>query len=238
MELSFLTYNIHKGIGLDRLYRMDRIISICKSLKPDIIALQEIPEFAQGSKDLRIAEMIAEELQMSFVQGINVKLRRGVAYGNAIFSKFPILTSSNTNITWSIKKPRGCLNAIIKLPDSQELTVMNFHLGLAGIERRMQMKKILQSLFLITQKGNPIVLMGDTNDVYNRLEKYTLSAGFKDSSSKDNRIKTFPSYAPIWRLDRIYYSKELTLKNHEVIKNQLTRISSDHLPLQVTMKLI
>ena len=39
--LKVASYNIHKGIGLDRLRRPDRIVDVLCELDADIIALQE-----------------------------------------------------------------------------------------------------------------------------------------------------------------------------------------------------
>ena len=99
------------------------------------------------------------------------------------------------------------------------------------------LREIIQSFFFISQKQNPLVLMGDSNDVYNRLSGYTTLAGLKDASKNTNKNRTFPSFAPIWRLDRIYYSDSLTPLEQQVIKNSKTRMASDHLPLIVKLKL-
>ena len=42
LRVSFLTYNIHKGIGNDRLFRLERILETLREADADIIALQEV----------------------------------------------------------------------------------------------------------------------------------------------------------------------------------------------------
>ena len=44
MQLTFASYNIHKGVGLDRRRDPDRILSVIEELDADVIALQEVDE--------------------------------------------------------------------------------------------------------------------------------------------------------------------------------------------------
>lgn len=235
MKLSILTYNIHKGIGTDRLYRLDRIIEICRELQPDIIAMQEVPQAFLKLRNEDSARIIADALGMEYMLGINVRLRRG-SYGNATFSRYPIERGQNLNITWSIKKPRGCLNSIIKLPGRAQLGFMNFHLGLAGMERRRQIRSILRSPFLQAHADLPVVMVGDSNDVYNRLYRIVHRAGFSDTTYGSVEARTFPSYAPLWKLDKVYHNSRIRVHDYRVIRTGLTRIASDHLPVHATIE--
>lgn len=236
MRISILTYNIHKGIGTDRAYRLDRIIEVCRAAAPDVIAMQEVPQgFAKLHND-DSARIIAEALEMDYMLGINVRFKRG-SYGNATFSRFPMEHGHNLNLTWSIKKPRGCLNSIVRLPSGHDLGIMNFHLGLAGLERRRQIRSIIRSPFLQGQAHLPLVMLGDSNDVYNRLRRYVERAGFADSTKSTPDGRTFPSYAPIWKLDKLYHNSRIELIEHRVVRTALTRVASDHLPVLATLEI-
>lgn len=230
-----MTYNMHKGIGNDRLYQLDRILEVCKDIEPDFISLQEVDQFVPRSLNDDQAKIIADRLGMEYVLELNVKLKTG-SYGNAIFSRYPILKSENINLTWSIKKPRACLATTIRLPGT-DIVMMNFHLGLAGIERMKQIRMLLDSDFLQKFQNLPTVIMGDSNDRAHRLNPVMSKAGYEDTC-KNTRINTFPSYAPVWRLDKIYYNAGFKLKEHHVIQNRLTRIASDHLPVFARFSLV
>ena len=41
MELTFASYNIHKGVGLDRRRDPERILAVLREIDADVIALQE-----------------------------------------------------------------------------------------------------------------------------------------------------------------------------------------------------
>jgi len=228
MELSFLTYNIHKGIGNDNLYRLDRIIDVIRESKADIICLQEVDQFVPRSNFEDTAQIIAEALQMHYQLALNVKLKHG-NYGNATLSRYPILDYKNINLTWGIKKKRGCLVTTMELPRGR-MGVFNYHLGLAGFERIWQAKKLLSDHYLKENEHIPLIFLGDSNDRSHKLNPVFLKHGFHESAH-GHRSYTFPSYAPIFRLDKIYFNGFFSLLNHEVIKNKLTKVTSDHYPV-------
>ncbi len=235
MELTFVTYNIHKGIGNDRLYRLERIIEALKSINADFLALQEVDHNAPRSRGEDLARVVAEELGMHYNLGLNVKLKHG-AYGNATLSRYPIIESRNMNVTWAIKKRRGCLVSRIQLP-RREIAVLNFHLGLAAFERMWQAKRILNSHTLKSMGRLPVVMLGDSNDRNDKLTEVFAEAGYHDACDGHKGAFTWPSYAPLFRLDKVYYSGDWKLVGHTIVRNQLTRVASDHLPLSVTLKL-
>ena len=41
MQLTFASYNIHKGIGVDGRRDADRIVTVLREINADVIALQE-----------------------------------------------------------------------------------------------------------------------------------------------------------------------------------------------------
>ena len=242
MEFSCVTYNIHKAIGNDRKYRPERIIEILRELDADFLALQEVDHGAPRSSGEDLAAVIAEGLGMQHVLGLNVKLAKG-AYGNAILSKYPIAGSRNMNISWGIKKRRGCLVAHIQLPKKKELVIFNVHLGLAAFERMFQIKRVLESHSLTGLRHLPQIILGDTNDHNHKLNPVLEAAGFQDSvTGMGKGHHTFPSFMPrpmrpLLRLDKVFHNEHLQPSEHKVIVNQKTRQASDHLPVMVRLKI-
>ena len=236
MEISVLTYNIHKAIGNDRSYQPDRIIQILKDSSADILCLQEVDFQVPRSHQDDLARLLAEAMGMEYELGLNVQLKKG-AYGNATLTRFPILHTENLNITWGIKKPRGCLMSRLETP-AGEIAILNFHLGLAGFERSRQVKMILESSFLEMVRDLPTVLLGDTNDRTGRLNAALKEAGFVDSYT-GNRMNSFPSYtpSPLIRIDKVFTNHFLEVTDHKVLRNPGTRVASDHLPVLVTLRI-
>lgn len=238
MIIRFLTYNIHKGIGTDRKFRLDRTISVLKESKADVISLQEVDQHVPRSRQLDLAREIAEALDMQYHLGLNVKLKRG-SYGNATLSRFPIMEKHNQNITWGIKKRRGCLITRLKVGRKNEIVIFNLHLGLAAFEQRWQMKKILSGRYYKKFNEMPLIVLGDTNDRRHKLTSILELAGFEDSCQTRGKRRdfTWPAYAPVVRLDKLYFNDSLNNEHHHVPRTKLSRIASDHLPLIVDLKL-
>lgn len=185
--LHVLTYNIHKAIGNDRRYRPDRILEILRASKADILCLQEVDYRVPRSRNDDLAHLLANGLGFHCALGLNVFLKHG-AYGNAILSRYPIVHTENLNITWGIKKARGCLMSRIQAPGG-EVAVMNMHLGLAGFERSWQVRKILRSAFFERVRTLPTVVLGDTNDRAEKVDRLFALVEYVDSSSPNGRLQ-------------------------------------------------
>ncbi len=91
---------------------------------------------------------------------------------------------------------------------------------------------------VLDTKSLPILLLGDSNERTRYVDIFMNLAGFRNAAGAMKRkIKTWPSFAPIWNLDKIFYNEGCTVLKYEVIKNQLTRIASDHLPVKLVVSI-
>ena len=88
MRVRVVTWNIHKGIGgVDRRYRLQRVIDVLEELAPDLALLQEVSDDLPRSKFHDQAEMLAEALRMPHV-AFHPEHRFDMGgYGNAILSR-------------------------------------------------------------------------------------------------------------------------------------------------------
>ncbi len=240
MKLKFLTYNIHKGIGNDRKYNIERIAAVCRESCADFLALQEVSHFFPRSKNDDMAKLISQELGMDYRFELNVHFKRG-GYGNALFSRYPIVKNTNVDISLPMKKSRGCLISHIHAA-STEIIVMNIHLGLAAYERRRQINKIIEVLKNNDFQDMPLIILGDTNDPQHKLTLTLEYNGLIDTISSFYGPKklsyTFPSYAPILRLDKIFVSAHWSVENYKVVRTKISPNPSDHLPLLVELRLL
>ncbi len=234
MRLKLLTYNIHKGIGgVDRRYRLDRVVEVISHYDPDIALLQEVDDGVPRSRGDHQVDVLARELgfEHSLFQP-NVKLRQG-AYGNAILSRFPFRESVDLELTVGPKKRRRAQVVRVQLNGrghSRTLVVANIHLGLAGFERRIQLRRLLTNHSIAGLSGaTPCVIGGDFNDVWGAIDRRIMApAGFL-SAAKNQR--TFPARAPLRSLDGIYYRGDCHVQTAFAGRVDLARHASDHLPL-------
>ncbi len=234
MQFRLMTYNIHKGIGgVDRRYRPERIVTTIARYRPDIVMLQEVDDGVPRSRLDRVVDLLGDALDFRHraFQG-NVTLRRG-CYGNAILSRFPLSDVHDIDLSIPLKKRRQALVAHCGLRwehHSRSMLLFNLHLGLAGFERTMQLRKVLSSEVLRhTHESTATIIGGDFNDVWGGLGKGILEPqGFIPALGM---TKTFPAILPMRPLDRVYYRGGLKLSQSFASHAKLSRHASDHLPV-------
>ena len=234
MKIKIATYNIHKGIGgVDRRYRLERIVEVIRHYGPDVVLLQEVDDGVPRSMRDRQAARIARLTGLEYLQfQPNVRLREGV-YGNAILSRFQIHDPVDIELTIPLKKRRRAQVAQINLVHAdrqRSVTVVNVHLGLAGFERRIQLTRLLRhSTFESLPPSSPCLMGGDFNDVWGVIGRRIMKPAGFESASKCKR--TFPAVAPMRPLDAIYYRGDCVPREVFAGQINLARKASDHLPL-------
>lgn len=248
MRFRLITYNIHRAIGLDRRFRLDRIVDILADHDVDIVLLQEVDEGVPRSRRMNLAKTLAEELAYPYyAMGHNVSLRKG-RYGNATLSRYPIIRERNIDLTVAERKRRGCQHTTIDLGSGPEagrhLEVFNLHLGLNARERQRQAGILARSQEIMTlETGTPCLLGGDFNDWRSLLRAFFVEGmGFRCATDRNaetglKAIRTYPSFSPRGALDRIYYRGGLRLISAGRCRHQTARIASDHLPVIAAFEL-
>ena len=143
-------------------------------------------------------------------------------YGQALISRWPIRNSEVHDISYQEREPRRVISCAIVAP-AGNFRVIATHLGLSVGERRNQAAALLRAIGDISL---PTVVMGDFNDwFWVGSVRGVLSARLQVRS----RLRTFPSFCPIFRFDRIYCSAGTTLV--DVRTDHEARKISDHLPV-------
>jgi endonuclease/exonuclease/phosphatase family metal-dependent hydrolase len=240
MRFRLLTYNIHKGIGgLDRRYDLSRVVETIRYYQPDFALLQEVDDGAPRSRHDCQVDLLAEAIDLphrAFQR--NVRLRIG-HYGNAMLSRFPLEEPANVDLTLRFKKRRAALICRCHLQvdgHSRSLAIANVHLGLAGFERQIQLRRLLADEHLARlHDATAVIIAGDFNDVWDNLGRRVMHpAGFQLGSG---RLRTFPAAAPLRRLDRVFYRGPLSAVGAFAGHTGLARRASDHLPLIVDFEL-
>lgn len=239
--MRVLIYNIHKCVGgVDRRYDLSRVVDVINHYQPDVALLQEVVRHSVVASNSLQADILAEAMGLSHRIWIpNVRPSEARGYGNAIFSRWPILDTENIDLTVGPKKRRSALYAKVRTqvssaadgqPHTRTVHFFNLHLGLSGIERKMQLRKLLASDRLAHLSATSCVLVaGDMNDVWGSLGRQVMKpAGFRGTQRKP---KTFPAYAPVRPLDSVYVRGALRIESLTPSRLALARQASDHLPL-------
>ncbi len=239
--IKVMSYNIHSGIGRDRVYHLDRIIEVLAAENPDIIALQEVDRNLSRSNFDDQSRRIGEALGMHYQHCVNQYIEAG-EYGISTFSRFPIVNQErhDLSVRSRIFGPRGTLRTDLQLDDGTRLHVFNVHLGLRVRERRYQRQQLLSETILLDDAlQDPMIVLGDFNDRPISVVHPKFRAYFRDvlRRGRGRRPATF-SWGPLrFRLDYIYISEALMAIDAYTVKNPLTRVASDHLPMVAVLEI-
>jgi endonuclease/exonuclease/phosphatase family metal-dependent hydrolase len=230
--MRIATYNIHKGRGMDGRTSIKRIANVLAGLNADIIALQEI--FSVSDHQPGQVEMLASELGLHASFG-RTRNHGGRPYGNAILTRWPIISCREMDISRVNRERRGCIRADLKTPRGT-LHVFNIHMGTSYFERRHQVRRLLSSNQIDEDLSGPRVLVGDFNEWVKGLTTRLLSDKFESLNLELHvrKRRSYPGLLPLLHLDHIYFERPLHVEKAELIRTQLSKIASDHLPLVAT----
>jgi endonuclease/exonuclease/phosphatase family metal-dependent hydrolase len=229
--MRLLTYNIHKGVGSDRRYRLERIIEVIQEQEPDLICLQEVDRNVRRSRFHDQPALLAENLgSAAHLYQLNVPKHEG-GYGNLILSRWPFRTEQQVSIRHRRRKPRGAQLVVVETPQGP-LHLVNWHLGLREKERRWQVRHLLSHRVFLESSHLPTIIAGDYNDWRNTLAKgQFIGHNFQQATAPVRRFRSFPSYLALAALDKIFYRGDIHVRDASIVRSRLARRASDHLPL-------
>ncbi|ACI58603.1 Endonuclease/exonuclease/phosphatase (plasmid) [Rhizobium leguminosarum bv. trifolii WSM2304] len=231
-SIRLLTYNVHSCIGSDRKLDPGRIASVIAEAQADIVALQEVDVLRRRTGGIDQAHMIASllEMQAHFHPALSVAEEQ---YGDAIITALPTGAVKAGPLP-SIGEQRGAISVEILVGD-RKLLVVNTHLGLRGRERMRQMTTLLNAGWLRGTADEPLptILCGDFNAIPSSATYRLAARSLKDAQRAGNARPraTFPARYPLMRLDHVFVTDDLIVKQATVLENRLARVASDHLPL-------
>jgi endonuclease/exonuclease/phosphatase family metal-dependent hydrolase len=240
--ITVMTYNVHSCVGADGKADPIRIAHVIAAGRADIVTLQELDRGLARTGHSDQATEIADHLTMHYHFHPSLRLEEG-DYGNAIMSRFPMEVKKTGELpTIPSRKAverRGALWAEISM-GGEKLQVITTHLGLNRRERAQQAQMLLSAEWLRDPACRPpIVLCGDFNATSLSIVYKSLSLSLRDTfiRSRRRRILTYPGRFPLLRLDYIFVSPEIIVKEAHVLTDRLSRTASDHLPVVTTLEI-
>jgi endonuclease/exonuclease/phosphatase family metal-dependent hydrolase len=237
--LRVVTYNIHKGRGLDRRVRIGRITEVLREIDGDIIALQEVLSIEGKKPEDHQAHFIAHELGFHYRIGETRRLYGG-AYGNVTLSRFPFIHTYTYDITQPGREERGCLRTDLQISTNRVLQVYNLHLGTSYGERGYQARKLFDSGILKPPSGRGLrIILGDFNEWISGPTSRLLKDHFKSAPIRPlfGRSRTYPGLLPLVHLDHIYFDEGMDVVKVMVHRSRKALVASDHLPITVDFRL-
>lgn len=241
--LRVMTYNTHSCLGMDGRVSPTRIARLIARHRPDAVALQEIDvgRFRTGRVDQ--AEIIARRLDMTFHFHAAVQLE-GEHFGNTILSRYPMRVTRAAALPRLSPRiyyqPRSALWVTLNV-NGVPVQLINCHLSLWPRERVIQVDDLLGASWLRhADCAGLIVLCGDFNSLPGSTVYRRLGGPLQDAQRVLRAHRPlgtwFGRYA--WgRLDHVFVSPGVEVVSIEVPSSELAKVSSDHLPLIVELRM-
>lgn len=232
-----VTYNVHRCVGNDRRLDVRRVAEVLARLQPDIVALQELDVGRARTGGADQAHEIAKQLDMACHFHAALKVEEEL-YGDAILCGLPerlvkVGPLPGHPLIPSLE-PRGAVWVEADV-GGRPLQVINTHLGLVPKEQQIQAAHLAGHGWLQHPKcTGPSILLGDFNATAASVVYRTLVGRLspaRNLSPKKSPTSTFPSQLPVLRIDHLFVSPEITVKDVFAPFDPLTRVASDHLPL-------
>ncbi len=119
------------------------------------------------------------------------------------------------------------------------MQVVTTHLGLNRHERRAQAEALLGPAFLGDPAcRDPVVLLGDFNALPGSRTHRRLAARLPDAHGTRAWTRpTFPARLPLLRIDHVFVSRGVPVRQVRPLGGRLARVASDHLPLVADLDL-
>jgi endonuclease/exonuclease/phosphatase family metal-dependent hydrolase len=227
----FASYNVHKGVGVDRRFDPDRVARVIAEIDADVIALQEADR--RFGDRAGLLDLGALERDAGLVP---LPVRNGHAghgwHGNLLLVRGGLLRDLHQIVLPGLE-PRGALVADLDLAHGP-VRVVAAHLGLLRRSRRMQVERLLAHA--ADEAHHPTILMGDFNE-WRRGQRSALHGFSPAFGPLPDHAPSFPSYFPVLPLDRIIAKPRTILGRVEVHDTPLARKASDHLPIKARVRL-
>ena len=227
--MKLATWNIHRCIGRDGEKSPERCAAVLQEIDADVIALQELE--SRPGHELDVLAYLAREAGARAIAG-STMIEQDAHYGNALLTRLPVRVVRRHDLSVSGREPRGALDVDLDL-DGSRLQMIATHLGLRPAERREQVRRLLP--LFDTGEHDLVVLTGDLNEwfLWGRPLRM-LHRIFPHASHR----RTWPAYAPLFALDRIWVHPHNALRTLAAHRSQLARVASDHLPVITEIDLL
>ena len=246
LTLRVLTVNTHKGFSsFNRRFILHDLREAVREVGADIVFLQEVQGAHRGHArrfdnypQAPHYEFLADQIWGDFAYGRNAIYPHG-DHGNAVLSKFPIVSYENRDISIQGPERRGMLHCVLDLHKlDRKIHVVCVHLGLREGHRRRQLELLAAMMRDEMPDDSTVIVAGDFNDWRRRANHILCDSGLQEvfHSANGKSARSFPARFPMLQLDRIYVRNATRHRPINLHRHPWSRLS-DHAPLAAEVTL-
>ena len=246
-SIKVMTVNIHKGFTFfNRKFILHELREAVRAVGADVVFMQEVAgthathsDKFDNYPDTPHYEFLADSIWPEFAYGRNAVYTNG-HHGNAMMSKFPIISHENRDVSISGPERRGLLHCVLQMPDQRpNVHAVCVHLGLLESHRRQQLDLLCEMVRDDVPVNAPLVVAGDFNDWRQRAHaQLAEGAGLHEVfvQAQGSAARTFPARLPMLSLDRIYVRNAVAHAPMVLPRKPWSHLS-DHAPLAAEIDL-
>ncbi len=231
MQLKVASYNIRKAVGLDWRRRPARVLDVLNELGADVVALQEVDRRFGSRISALDPELIEKHTDYRAIKFSHRPQSLGY-HGNVILARKAIRVIDARPLVLPHLEPRGAAVADLEF-GGKSIRVVGMHLGLTKKWRQLQTQTIVNELRAL-EANMPTILMGDLNEP--DLKSGVLRA-FEHGHTIAACGPSFHASMPVFTLDRIIVTENISIGEAGVHRSALSREASDHLPIWAQLAL-
>lgn len=232
-HVKVLQYNIDHGLNPGQELNLHNVESLILQEKPDIVCLNSIDQGTKTSGYINQPRKIREAIDMPYSYGKANPADEGWS-GNAIFTRFPIKFAQNILFQEKNNDKNAFLYVIIGYEDI-ELHVITTSLDSKNYKVRIRELQDFIKERELTEEH--IILTGTFTIKQNEREIKDLSQKYHSIFNKTDLSFTYPSSKPEFRHDYMFVSKNIKIMDARVINSDLTRKTSQHLPITANINI-
>jgi endonuclease/exonuclease/phosphatase family metal-dependent hydrolase len=221
-QRTLVTYNVRNAKGMDNKTDYDRIASVIKNTKADIVGLQELDSITKRSDSTYVLEVIAKKAGYNYVYASAISYQGG-RYGVGILSK------QKPKTYYSVPLPGKEEERVLLIAEFKDFIVFCTHWSLTDADR-------MRSVDIINAEAKkfkkPVYLLGDLNAEPNSNAISALKTQWNLLTGEE---ATFPATTPTKCIDYIFTRNNsgIKIKNRSVINEPM---ASDHRPVMVKLR--
>jgi len=222
-NLTIMTFNIQEGFSNENYWSLEETARTIEAYDPDIVVLQETTRGWLVMSSVDEVRWLADRLEMDFAYGGN---SHDGLWGNAILSRFPIVSSDAVVYSTTKNLERGAV-AIEVATTGGNLLVIDTHLDNLRDGTAVRLEQI-EELLAFWDGVTPAIVAGDFNADPGSPEWQALTdAGFVDAAGDDPTTTSEDER----RIDYVFVTPDLVVDDY-MVPDVWT---SDHRPVVVEL---
>lgn len=228
--IRLMTSNIRYGWSDDYRFEPLEHPRWLKQHLPDLMGLQEVNK---GHTSGAYSDNF--RLYQRMIPGTWLYGDAHYGFGNALFSKYPILAHETRAYQAKDMLKRSCLISTVQI-GNQKVKLFVTHLSHLAPPNPVREAQVTELITWLKESKEPWILMGDFNATPDMNEIQQLLKISDPELQQKDLLKTnsFPAAQPDRRIDYIFFSSQFDLQTMQVLDNGVT---SDHRPVYAELKL-